>query len=280
MGNWSLEPDAGARWFAVVLSLMVHGAFLAVLFLGVSWQRHPEPAPMMAEIWSTLPKPATTRDLPAPPVEPVAPQPIPQSPALVPPSVSKPSSTPPPSRPAVNKESVAQRAENEAAIALKKKKQKQAQEEKKHEQERQRDKALAEQLRQERLDALKEQHQDAQRRIEAEVQRRRAEQMAQNAHAAQASLVDRYKLAIINKIRGNTEIPEGVPGGLALDVDITILPDGDVLEPVRIVRSSGDTRYDQAVLRGILRSQPLPLPSDLALRRLFRVTHLQIHHEN
>ncbi len=276
--------EAGARTLGWVLSIMVHGGFVAVLVLGVSWQRHPEPAPMMAEIWSNLPRPATSTDLPAPPVTPVpapapAPQPAPPppTPPAPPPEAERPIPQPPKPAPPVHE---ARPSNEEAEIALKKKKQKLEREAKAKELEQRREKIIAEQLRQERLEAQKEQHRDAQRRIEAEVQRRKAEQMAQNAQAAQATQVDRYKLAIIQKIRANTEVPEGVRSGVSLEVDITILPDGGVMEPVRIIKPSGDPRYDQAVIRGILHAQPLPLPSDVALRRLFRVTHLQLHHEN
>ena len=92
-------------------------------------------------------------------------------------------------------------------------------------------------------------------------------------------LIDRYKLAIINKIRGNTEVPEGVENGTTLEVDLTVLPTGEGMMPVKIVRSSGNALYDQAVVRGIMRSQPLPLPAEPELRREFRVTHLQLKHE-
>ncbi len=273
MTRTPVDVDKGVRLWAWLLALVVHALFIGVLVFGVSWQRHPEPAPMVAELWADIPKPATTDKItPAVPVPPETPAP-PPPPNPVPAPV-----TPTPPEPAPK---IAPRVKShEAEIALKEKKEKEAQEAKRQEIQRQRDKMLLDQLRQERLEALKEQRQDQKLRVDAEIRRRQAEQVAQNAQAAQAAAVDRYKLAIINKIRANTEVPEGVANGLALEVDVTILPDGGVLEPVRVIKSSGDSRYDQAVIRGILRSQPLPLPADVALRRLFRLTHLQIHHEN
>ncbi|MBW8072887.1 MAG: cell envelope integrity protein TolA [Ferrovum sp.] len=271
----TIDHERGVRLWAWLLALLVHALFVAILVFGVSWQRHPDPAPLMAELWSDIPKPATVTEVTPP--QPVTPEPQAQpvpAPTLAPPRVETASApTHPEPKPALPATPSA------ADIALKKKKEKATQEAKRQADQQQREKMLAEQLRQERQDALKEERRDAALRADAEVRRRQAEQLAQNARAAQAAAVDRYKLAIINKIRGNTEVPEGVQAGLTLEVDVTILPDGGVLEPVRIVKSSGDPRYDQAVLRGILRSQPLPLPSDVVLRRLFRVTHLQIHHE-
>ena len=271
----TIDHERGVRLWAWLLALLVHALFVAILVFGVSWQRHPDPAPLMAELWSDIPKPATVTEVTPP--QPVTPEPPAQpapTPMLAPPRVE-----PTPAPPHPEPKPALPATPSAADIALKKKKEKAAQAAKRQADQQQREKILADQLRQERQDALKEERRDAALRADAEVRRRQAEQLAQNARAAQAAAVDRYKLAIINKIRGNTEVPEGVQAGLTLEVDVTILPDGGVLEPVRIVKSSGDPRYDQAVLRGILRSQPLPLPSDVALRRLFRVTHLQIHHE-
>ncbi|WP_297475577.1 cell envelope integrity protein TolA [Ferrovum sp.] len=271
----TIDNERGVRLWAWLLALLVHALFVAILVFGISWQRHPDPAPLMAELWSDIPKPATVTEVTPP--QPVTPEPTAQpapAPMLAPPRVE-----PTPAPPHPEPKPALPATPSAADIALKKKKEKAAQAAKRQADQQQREKILADQLRQERQDALKEERRDAALRADAEVRRRQAEQLAQNARAAQAAAVDRYKLAIINKIRGNTEVPEGVQAGLTLEVDVTILPDGGVLEPVRIVKSSGDPRYDQAVLRGILRSQPLPLPSDVALRRLFRVTHLQIHHE-
>ena len=270
----AIDQERGVRLWAWILALLVHALFVAVLVLGVSWQRHPDPAPLVAELWSDIPQPATVTEVTPP--QPVTPEPPAQpapAPTLAPPRVE------PAPAPRPEPKPVLPATPSAADIALKKKKEKAAQEAKRQADQQKREKMLAEQLRQERQEALKEERNDAKLRADAEVRRRQAEQLAQNARAAQAAAVDRYKLAIINKIRGNTEVPEGVQAGLTLEVDVTILPDGGVLEPVRIVKSSGDPRYDQAVLRGILRSQPLPLPSDVALRQLFRVTHLQLHHE-
>ncbi|NDU90966.1 MAG: cell envelope integrity protein TolA, partial [Ferrovum sp.] len=223
----TIDHERGVRLWAWILALLVHALFVAVLVFGVSWQRHPEPAPMMAELWSDIPKPATVTEVTPPqPVTPEPPaQPVP-APVLAPPPVAStpaPRSEPKPVLPATP---------SAADIALKKKKEKAVQEAKRQADQKQREKMLAEQLRQERQDALKEERNDAKMRADAEVRHRQAEQLAQNARAAQAAAVDRYKLAIINKIRGNTEVPEGVPAGLTLEVDVTILPDGGVLEPV------------------------------------------------
>jgi colicin import membrane protein len=54
-------------------------------------------------------------------------------------------------------------------------------------------------------------------------------------------------------------------------VKFVVLPDGSVLDgSIRVVQSSGQSAYDDAVQRAIIASQPLPLPDDLALRRQMR----------
>lgn len=259
-----LSAERGVRPWAWLMALAVHLVFVVVLVFGVAWRQKITP-PMQAELWDNLPAPATvTRPVPPTPLppppppapvkapEPPPPAPVPQTPAPV--------KTPP-----------------AADINLKKKAEEKKEAERKQAQKRERE--LAEEIRQQRAAALREQEQDEARREAEEARRQQAAQVAKAAQKAKAALIDRYKLAIINKIKANTEVPEGVPDGLTLEVDLTVLPTGEILTPVRVVKSSGNAAYDQAVLRGIMRSQPLPLPSEPELRRDFRTTHLQLKHE-
>ena len=250
--NRPLSAARGVSPWAWVLAVSVHILFVMVLVFGVAWQ-HQVVAPVEAELWSELPAPATVTKPPMPqPAPPPAPAPPPPAPAPV-----KPVQPAPPPAPSA------------ADIALKKKQEKELEAKK---QTQKRERAVADEIRQQRAEALKEQQQE-------EAQRKKAAQLAKAAQEAKAALIDRYKLAIINKIRGNTEVPEGVPSGTTLEVDLTVLPTGEVMMPVRIVKSSGNALYDQAVVRGIMRSQPLPLPAEPELRREFRMTHLQLKHE-
>lgn len=249
--NRRLSAERGVGPWAWILAVTIHVLFVMVLVFGVAWQ-HQVVAPVEAELWSELPAPATVTKPPMPQPAP-PPAPVPPEPA----KAAKPEQPAPPPAPSA------------ADIALKKKQEKELEAKK---QTQKRERALADQIRQQRADALKEQQQE-------EAQRKKAAQLAKAAQDAKAALIDHYKLAIINKIRGNTEVPEGVADGTALEVDLTVLPTGEVMMPVKIVKSSGNTLYDQAVVRGIMRSQPLPLPAEPELRREFRVTHLQLKHE-
>jgi len=69
-----------------------------------------------------------------------------------------------------------------------------------------------------------------------------------------------YANKIKTKIRGNVVLPAGIAGNPEAIFDVVQLPTGEVLEPVRLRKSSGIRAYDEAVERAILKSSPLPPP--------------------
>jgi colicin import membrane protein len=69
-----------------------------------------------------------------------------------------------------------------------------------------------------------------------------------------------YAKKIQAKIRSNVVLPVGIVGNPEAIFDVVQLPTGDVLEPVRLRKSSGNRAYDEAVERAILKSSPLPPP--------------------
>jgi colicin import membrane protein len=56
---------------------------------------------------------------------------------------------------------------------------------------------------------------------------------------------------------------------------VTLLPDGSVMDAV-LLKSSGNPAYDDATERAIYKAQPLPMPKDDALQRMFRELRLTI----
>ena len=98
--------------------------------------------------------------------------------------------------------------------------------------------------------------------------------------AAQARLseIDRFRGRIRDKIRGKANVPDSVTGRPEVQVRITILPGGEVLDIV-ILKSSGNRVYDAAIERAIRSAQPLPVPSDPELFGQFRSLTLNIQHE-
>ncbi len=194
------------------------------------------PETFMVDMWDSLPEAEVT------------PEPLPAPPAPVepapPPEVAEPV-TPP------------AKADD---IELRDKKKKQAKEKAaaraKQEQERRELDKYAAGQRAQRL-------QEEQARVRAEVD------------AATATQVVRYRDQIRNKIRRNIVMPPDVPESATAEFRVTLLPDGSVLE-VRLLKSSGNAAYDTAAERAIYKAQPLPLPPDEGLKKMFRELRLTI----
>jgi colicin import membrane protein len=87
---------------------------------------------------------------------------------------------------------------------------------------------------------------------------------ARKATAARASALGDYIARIQAKVRGNWILPQDLQGNPEAIFLVTQLPTGDVLL-IKLLKSSGNPAYDTAVERAILKSSPLPLPSDKAL---------------
>ncbi len=238
---------------AGALALAVHAAFFALLYFGISWRAEP-PQGMVVDIWDSLPE---MKNIPAKVTPPEEAQPEPLKPVEPP----KPVETQKLAKPAQPAEP------HKADIELaEKKKQKAKLDEIKKQMEQKKiieaEKMRAAQAEQERI-----------RTVQAEQERARAEQAAKAA-AAIASEIGKYKELIRSKIRHNIVRPPDVPDNARAEFDVTLLPGGTVLN-AKLNRQSGNEAYDAAVERAILKSQPLPLPPDVALFNKFRELHLK-----
>jgi len=230
-----------------ILTLVVHGAFFALLYFGFTWQTLP-PAMMQVELWQSLPmevaEPPSQKteevlqaspplpseqvitqeqDIVLPGREKIEPKPQPE--------VMKPKNKKADDKPIkkvkpkpVIAKPIAPEVENTAAV----------------------EQAAREQ-------ALREQ-----------AGRERAEK-----EAAVGKVVDEYKAKIMAKIRRNIVMPANVPDDARAEFSVTLLPGGSVLA-ARLLKGSGSVTYDNAVERAILKSDPLPLPPDVALFNKFR----------
>lgn len=250
---------------AVILSLLVHGAFFALIVFGVTWQVSPT-APLVAELWDKLPpanKPAEAK--PPPPPEPDPPRPEPKKVEPPKPEPPKPAVKPEPPKP-------------DPAIAEKAKREK----EKRERLERERE----EKKKQEETNRKREQEETAKKKVEDERRRREDEKARRDAEKARAELaakrqteVDKYIDGIRNKIRGKANVPDTVTGNPEVQVRLRILPGGEVLDAT-VTKSSGNRAYDSAIERAIRSAQPLPVPPpDSELFAQFRDLNLVIRHE-
>ena len=266
---------------AGALALGVHVVFVLLLVFGVSWQTQ-HPAPVMVDLWEALPPlPSVAKPARPPTRAPLkTPKPVKAKPAPRP-VVDEP---PPPKTPdiALEKKKVeAERRQKLQAMQLSEEKARADAARKAQE------KQLAEQKKRELLRQMEEE--DLTRRMAdevaasemrqaklAEMQAKQAEAQAKQAEAAAASkrqagvasIVGQYRDLISAKVRGNTRLPDNLAGNPQVRCLVKLLPTGEV-QSVRVTQSSGNAGYDEAVVRGIWKSSPLPLPGERDARAAF-----------
>lgn len=133
----------------------------------------------------------------------------------------------------------------------------------------------AKELRQQKL-------REEQRVMEAYVEKQRLaerERVRAEVLAATSAEMGRYQDMIRSKIRHNIVMPPDVLPTAAAEFQVTLLPDGSVLDAV-LRRSSGNAAYDEATERAIYKAQPLPIPTDPVLKKRFRELRLTIRPED
>ncbi len=116
------------------------------------------------------------------------------------------------------------------------------------------------------------------RQLEEYVEKRRQTEQARvraENDAATAAELGRYQDMIRSKIRRNIVMPPDVPASAVAEFQVTLLPGGMVMDAV-LLKSSGNTAYDNAAERAIYKAQPLPLPADAGLQKMFRDLHLTV----
>lgn len=245
-----LPRDPGGTGAGLAVSLGVHAALLAALAGVVQW-RTQTPSVAAAELWSSVPEVAAAPPAPAPaPVAAPAPMPAPAPP---PPAVAAPK---PPD--IAIEQAARQRAEREG--------QEREQREQRDRQERER---RERQERQERERAAAQERQQAAATERArEEQLRRITQAAGTAGASPTGSAARdaapsanYLGRLASLIRSNSVFTGEVSGNPAAEVEVRTAAGGAILSR-RLVKSSGNTAWDDAVLRAIDRTGKLPPDTD------------------
>jgi len=261
-----------------MLALAVHAAFFALLYFGFTWQTLPSPT-MSVELWRDLPEVAAptpaSEELPPPPppppaarmdavvkpVQPAAPEVI--VPDIVLPEKKKPD--PKPDTRIAERKAAREKAEREKVAQEKKAAQEKIAREKAAQEKAEQEKAAMENAAREKAAQEKAAQEQA---LRDQAARERAEK-----EAAIGKVVDEYGAKIKAKIKRNIVMPSRVPDDARAEFSVTLLPGGSVLQ-ARLVKSSGNELYDRAVERAILKSDPLPLPPDVALFNKFRNLNL------
>jgi len=264
-------------------ALFMHLLLLAALTWGVQWKTQPNTLSASAELWSAVPveaapaanEPEPTPPQPVPPPEPVK--------ALEPKPEPKPT---PPAPPKVDAE-----AERDAAdIALKKEKEKKLQEKKEAELEKKK-KLEKDKLEKEKLDKekLKEKEKEKAKELEkkkkeeakkAAAEEKRTEALrnenlkrmqgmagasgdenskgtALKATGPSASYAGRIRA----RIKPNITFTEDVAGNPKAEVEVRTSPDGTIISR-KLLSSSGNKAWDEAVLKAIDKTATLPRDED------------------
>jgi colicin import membrane protein len=224
----AFERSEQALGRSFVLSAIIHIALAAVLFLGVRWQSHAPETVTVDLVEAPPPAPAPVAEAPKPPPQ-VEPQVKPEPPPVRKPEIAMP-----------EKKKVVKEPPKKAPPP-------------KPKQDLEFQRQLKEQM------AL-EQKQRQERELRDLLARQQAD-AARQAAAARNKALNEYIGRIQGQIRRN--IPEsaleGIPGNPAAIFDVVQIPTGEVIS-VRIRKSSGYPRYDDAIERAILKASPLPLP--------------------
>lgn len=221
-----------------MLALAVHVFLAAALMLGVRWQSR-APEVVTVELWQP---PSVPVARPEPPkVEAPKPAPPPPPPAKPEPRIEKPDiavKAPPKPKPKPKPEPKPVPKPKPAPVA------KPAPPP---------DETLAKQLIAQALER------EEQRRAADRERQAIKDQLAREAQSAKDRALQTWIDKIRAKIRGNVVLPPDIQGNPEALVLVAQLPTGEVLE-AKLVISSGHTAYDDAVLRAILKSSPLPKP--------------------
>ena len=263
---------------ALILALVVHVIFFAILIFSVSWQVKPT-APLMAEVWDSLPP---ARNAPAPTPTPAPPEPTPTPPPPVEPPIAK---KPPP--PEVEK---APPQPTKAEIDLKLKQEREVTERKKREEKEVADKKKVEDVKKEqdkkKEELLKKQRDEVanQRALDNKIKEEQAASQAREnqarvaQQAAQKAAADGYAQKIAALIRSRANVPDTVVGRPKVQIQLRLLVNGVVFD-AKVVKPSGNPVYDEAIERAINGIQTWPLPERPELLGSTRTLILNIEHE-
>ena len=260
---------------ALILALVVHAIFFAILIFSVSWQVKPT-APLMAEVWDSLP-PSRNAPAPVPVPTPPAPQPPPVEPPIAkktpPPEVEK--APPQPTKAEIDlkvkqeREVVEKRVRDEKELADKKK----ADDLKKEQ-----DKKKEELIKKQRDELMNQRALDNKIKEEQAASQARENQARAAAQAAQKAAADGYAEKIRALIQSRANVPDTVTGRPKVQIQLRLLVNGVVFD-AKVVRPSGNPVYDEAIERAINGIQQWPVPDKPELLGSTRTLILNIEHE-
>jgi colicin import membrane protein len=282
-------PPEPARGRSFVLAGAAHLLLLLALGLVTRWTTQPQVISAEAELWSAMPQQA------APPL--VEPEPTPPEPAPEP--VKPRPAPPPPPDPALEQRDAAialkkqKEKEEEKKKALEKDKADKLRKEKLEKERKDKEKAEKEKAEKDKAEREKKAREDKERdKKKAEADKRKAEEAREKAETAKAEAQRQENLKrmqglagasggenssgtalkssgpsasyagrLVARIKPNITYPGDVVGNPRAEVEVKVSSDGTILSR-RILQSSGNKAWDDAVLRAVDKTEVLPKDTD------------------
>ncbi|TXD12883.1 cell envelope integrity protein TolA [Extensimonas vulgaris] len=292
-------PPPPGRWAAVLLSLLAHALLLAALAWGVRWKASSEQTVVQAELWAALPQQAAPRMTPPPPPPPPSPEPAP-APHVPKPLPPVPMAAPDTHDADIALERQRKREEQARQQALERAREEKRAQAKREREQREKEKAAQEKAAQEKAARAKaerekaerekaEQERLAQQKKQAE-DKRKAEALARQLEAQRQENLRRmqslagangdatatgkdlrsagplgpsssYAGKVVAKVRPNIVYPDEIVGNPRAEVEVRTAPDGTIVG-TRLLQSSGNKAWDDAVLRALQKTETLPRDID------------------
>ena len=277
-------PPEKPSTHAFILAVLAHLLLLGALTWGVNWKRSDQAASFEAELWSAVPQQAAPRATEAPPPPPpTARTPPTPRPAPEPPRVA-------PVAPDVDialeqekkrkllqkqKEAEARKAderENREKAELQAKKEKdlkakeevakrKAAEEAKTLEAKKQDAKDLEKLQQQKLaEATKKQRDDAMKRMMGMAGATGGAEATGTALKSSGPSAG-YNGKVAAKVKPNVIFTDDIAGNPSAEVEVRTTPDGTIVGQ-RLVKSSGNKAWDDAVIKAIIRTESMPRDVD------------------
>ena len=282
------QRDPGAlRSFG--LALLVHVLLIGALTWGIHWKRSDPDLSFEAELWSSVPQEAAPKLVEAPPAPPAPPTPPPPPPEPV---VKAP---PPPPAPDVD---IALEREKKRKLELKKKEEELAKA--KAEQDRLKELQAKKEKEQKAKEDLAKRKAEEAKKLEAKKAEDKKQQAGQDAKEAEKKkLADAaaeklrqenikramglagatggadakgttqkasgpsasYGGKVRARVKPNIVFTDDISGNPTAEVEVRTGPDGTILSQ-RLIKSSGNKAWDDAVIKAIIRTETMPKDVD------------------
>ena len=290
-----VPPGMGRAW---LVAGVAHLALFLALGLATAWKTQPQTLQAEAELWSVMPQAAAPKLQETPPPQPepepeTAPTPKPPKPTPEP----EPDNSLSDAQIALEKKKLEDQKKKEAAERQRKalEKKKKETEEKAEKDKNAKDKALKEKAAQDKADKEKKEldKKKAAEKAKTDEKKRQQEQAKQDkANEARAEAMRQENLQrmqgmagasggpnatgtalkssgpsatyagrLVGRIKPNITYPGDVVGNPRAEVEVRVAPDGTITSR-RIVQSSGNKAWDDAVLRAIDKTEILPKDTD------------------